>query len=114
MKNNDEKRCGSSQTFRTMQLSSVLMAPARHMYVRLGRREDNVITVGHQQHRSVPPSLAPSSGFVPLTIWLPSAAFRQVGPVASFGQRPAKVAHPPPTLQIKGEKKREKDKQLFD
>lgn len=63
---------------------------------------------------SVRPSLPPSSGFVPLTIWLPSAAFQQVGPVASFGQRPAKVAHPPPTLQIKVEKRREEDKQLFD
>lgn len=42
---------------------------------------------------------------MPLTIWLQSAAFPQVGPFASFGQRSAKVAHPLPTLQIKGEQK---------
>lgn len=32
-----------------MQLSSVLMAPARHMYVRLDREGENIFSVGNQQ-----------------------------------------------------------------
>lgn len=97
-----------------MQLSSVLMAPARHMYVRLDRRGDNVITEvysttpGYSPHPPPHPPLI----FTALTIWLRSAAFLQVDPFASSGQRSARVARPSPTLQTKGAQGRKKDQQI--